>query len=420
MSTDSTPNAANGPDDLGTLRLLAMATATGIAVANIYYNQPLLGIIVHQFGRQGAAGLIPTATQLGYAAGLFLLVPLGDILRRRPLIIGQFIVLALALTFAASAPSALILVAASFLVGAASTVAQQIVPFAASLATPERRGAAIGAVMSGLLAGILLSRTIAGFVGAHAGWREMFWLGVPLALAAALMMAVALPGHAPASRMSYGAAIRSLATLWMREPALRVATTVQAALFGSFTVFWTILALHLQGPRFHLGADIAGLFGILGVAGILAAPLAGRMADRRGPHAMVRIGAAMALASWALFGMVGSIPALIAGVVVLDLGLQSAMIPNQHIIYALDESARNRINTVYMTGMFLGGAAGSALATVAWTTGGWPMVCLAGGLFAAVALITQTRAPRGTRRKQDDSDHAADAPIDPKRSGGRS
>ena len=174
MTTTSSSIPKNSPGDLGTFRLMAMATATGIAVANIYYNQPLLGIIEQQFGRLGVAAAIPTATQLGYAAGLFLLTPLGDILHRRPLIVGQFVLLAVALAAAAAAPSAGFLVAASFLVGALATVTQQIIPFAASLARPERRGATIGTVMSGLLAGILLSRTLSGFVGAHAGWREMF------------------------------------------------------------------------------------------------------------------------------------------------------------------------------------------------------------------------------------------------------
>ena len=394
MTTTSPSIPKNPPTELGTLRLLAMATATGVAVANIYYNQPLLGIIEHQFGRAGAAAAIPTATQLGYAAGLFLLTPLGDILHRRPLIVGQFILLSVALAGAAAAPSAAFLVAASFLVGALATVAQQIIPFAASLARPERRGATIGTVMSGLLAGILLSRTLSGFVGAHAGWREMFWLSVPLSLASAALMAAVLPAVAPTSQIRYGAAIRSLATLWMREPALRVATTVQAALFGSFTVFWTVLALYLQGPRFHLGADVAGLFGVLGLAGMLAAPLAGRAADRSGPHATVRIASVIALAAWALFGFWGSIPALVAGVIALDLGVQGAMISNQHIIYALDATARSRINTVYMTGMFLGGAAGSAVATAAWSLGGWSAVCVAGAVMAASAIIVQSRGAR--------------------------
>lgn len=371
---------------VGRLGLLAMAAASGIAVANIYYNQPMLGIIEDEFQHQPITGLIPTATQLGYALGLFLLLPLGDLVHRRRLIIGQFIVLAGALALAAIAPSAWMLVAASLVVGASSTVAQQIVPFAASLAAPEKRGATIGTIMAGVLSGILFSRTLSGFVGEHAGWREMFWIGVPLALAAAAMMFIALPGHRSTSRMRYHTAIASLAHLWKREPALRVATFVQAALFASFTAFWTILALYLASPHFDLGADVAGLFGIVGAVGIFAAPTAGRVADKRGPHFVVWLGALMTLAAWVIFGFWTSIIALIIGVIILDFGIQSALVSNQHIIYALDPEARSRLNTIFMTGMFLGGASGSALATVAWGYGTWPAVSALGALFAIVAL----------------------------------
>ena len=191
---------------------IAMAVACGIAVANIYYNQPMLGIIERNFAGARVAGFIPTATQLGYALGLFLLVPFGDLMDRRRLIVAQFLVLALALVAAAVAPTAAAIAAASALVGAASAVAQQIVPFAATLATPERRGRAIGLVMGGLLCGILLSRTLAGLVATHFGWRAMFWLGVPLALGAAALMAAMLPRHQPHSHIRYSAALRSLAS----------------------------------------------------------------------------------------------------------------------------------------------------------------------------------------------------------------
>lgn len=371
---------------VGKLGLLAMAAASGIAVANIYYNQPMLGIIESEFQHQPITGLIPTATQLGYALGLFLLLPLGDLVHRRRLIVGQFIILAAALAFAAIAPSAWMLIAASLIVGASSTVAQQIVPFAASLASPEKRGATIGTVMAGVLSGILFSRTLSGFVGEHAGWREMFWIGVPLALIAAAMMFVTLPDHRSTSRMQYHTAIRSLAHLWKSQPALRVATFVQAALFASFTTFWTILALYLQSPHFDLGADVAGLFGIVGAVGVFAAPLAGRIADKRGPHFVVWLGALMTLIAWIVFGVWSSIAALIIGVIILDFGIQSALVSNQHIIYALDPEARSRLNTIFMTGMFLGGATGSAVATVAWGYGAWSAVSLLGALLAVVAL----------------------------------
>ncbi|WP_229002234.1 MULTISPECIES: MFS transporter [unclassified Rhizobium] len=380
---------AQASHGIAKLALFAMATASGIAVANIYYNQPMLGIIENDFPHQSIAGFIPTATQLGYALGLLFLLPLGDIVQRRKLIIGQFLVLAAALALAALAPSAGMLVAASLVVGATATVAQQIVPFAASLAAPKKRGATIGTVMAGVLSGILFSRTLSGFVGAHAGWREMFWIGVPLAIVAALLMFFTLPSHKPASRMRYHTAIGSLAHLWRREGALRSAALMQAALFGSFTAFWTILALYLETPRFQLGADVAGLFGIVGAVGIFAAPLAGRIADGRGPHFAILLGSLLTLIAWIIFGVWSSLAALVVGVIVLDFGVQSALVSNQHLVYALDPEARSRLNTIFMSAMFLGGAAGAALATAAWGYAQWNGVSVLGAALALVAVIIQ-------------------------------
>ncbi|AWI61470.1 MFS transporter [Sinorhizobium fredii] len=377
--------------ELGRLRLYAMAVASGIAVANIYYNQPILGLIEAEFSGQSVTAVVPTATQLGYALGLFLLLPLGDIVRRRRLIIGQFFALAAASVLAAVAPTAALLVGASILLGASAVVAQQIVPVTAALASPERRGVAIGTVMAGVLSGILLSRTVSGFVGEHFGWRDMFWISAPLALVGAAMMYIALPNLTPVSGLSYSTALRSLAYLWRRHPDLRAASIVQAALFASFTSFWTILALYLATPQFNLGADAAGLFGIVGAVGVLAAPLAGRIADRRGPHSVVGLGAALTLFAWAVLGFWASIPGLLIGVIVLDVGIQIALISNQHIIYALDPQARSRINTIFMTSMFLGGAAGSALAGAAWSYGSWSGVSLLGFALASVALCIRLR-----------------------------
>jgi predicted MFS family arabinose efflux permease len=385
MSQATSMPATPAAPPLGWGLTFAMAIACGIAVANIYYNQPMLAIIERDFPG-AAAALVPTATQLGYALGLFLLVPLGDLMDRRRLIIVQFLVLGAALVAAATAPSAAMLLVASLLLGCCSSVAQQIVPFAASLATPERRGSTIGTVMGGLLCGILLSRTLAGFLAEHFGWRITFWAGLPLALLAVGMMAAALPRTTPHARMGYGAALRSLGQLWREEPALRQATYRQSALFAGFISFWTILALHLEEPRFGLGADIAGLFGVIGAAGILAAPLAGRLADRRGPHLVITLGAATALASWVMFGLWNSLPGLIVGVILLDFGVQSSLVSNQHLIFALRPEARSRLNTVFMTAMFIGGALGSAGATAVWNFGGWSAVSAFGGALSALAL----------------------------------
>lgn len=374
---------------------LLMAVATGIAVGNNYYNQPMLGLMQRDLPGEAAA-LIPTVTQLGYAVGLFLLVPLGDLVERRRLIVVQFMALACALVAVALAPSGNLVLLASLLVGIFATVAQQIVPFAALLAAPERRGAVVGTVMSGLFAGMLLSRTVAGVVGEHAGWRTMFWIGVPLAFAAGGVLAFRLPRSRPQEMLSYPALLGSMVRLWRDFPALRLAAVTQSLLFASFSAFWTILALHLQELRFGLGAGAAGLFGILGLTGILAAPVAGRLADRGGAGPIVMCGAAMAFLSWLAFACWQTVPGLVCGVVLLDVAVQGAIVSNQQIVYSLHPEARSRINTLFMGTMYLGGSAGSSVAALGWKAGGWPMVSLFGAALAAVAVLLQVQ---GWRRR---------------------
>ena len=366
--------------------IFAMAAACGAAVANIYYNQPMLGLIETELGR-GLATFVPTATQLGYAIGLFLLVPLGDLFERRRIIVIQFAILALSLAGVALAPNAALLLALSFVVGAGATVAQQIVPLAAHLAAPERRGAVVGTVMAGLLCGILLSRTLSGFVGAHYGWREMYWLAVPVALLAGVAMWRILPTSRPEGSLTYGALIGSLGGIWRRFPTLRRAAITQGLIFAAFSAFWTILALHLYEPPLHMGAEIAGLFGILGTVGILAAPLAGRIADRKGPRPVIVGGTMLALVSWLVFGVWSAIGGLIVGTILLDFASQSALVSHQHVIFALEQEARSRINTIFVGSMFLGGSAGSALATWAWVSGGWSAVCMLGASLALAAAV---------------------------------
>lgn len=398
MSTSTVTTDHQAPS-LTRARIFAMAVCAGIAVANIYYNQPLLGLIEASYPDSTAIGLIPTATQFGYAVGLLFLVPLGDIVERRRLIAAQFLVLSAALAFAAIAPSTLALISASLTLGVAATVAQQIVPFAATLADDRTRGSAVGTVVSGILGGILLSRTIAGFVGSHFGWREMFWLGVPLALGAAALVRSILPQHHAKQDIGYLAALRSLVHLLVEEPQLRLAAATQAMLFASFIAFWTILSLHLQEPAFGLGPEIAGLFGVIGASGIFAAPLAGRVADRRGPHVVVAIAAAISLSSWAVFAGWNAIAGLVVGVVLLDIGVNAALVSNQHLIFALRPEARSRLNTVFMTAMFIGGSLGSLGASWAYTHLSWLGVCAYGAALAAAGLLLQlpTLASRSGR-----------------------
>ncbi|MEW6640651.1 MAG: MFS transporter [Pseudomonadota bacterium] len=387
MSTISlAPSGAS--HGLSRLTTFAMAGAAGVAVANIYYNQPMLGLIEKELPGS-LIGLIPTATQLGYAAGLFLLVPLGDLVERRRLIAGQFVLLAIALALAAIAPSPLLIVLASLGVGISATVAQQIVPFAAHLSSPARRGATVGTILAGILTGILLSRTLAGFVATHAGWREMFWLGAPMALAAGGLMMAVLPHSEPDTRLGYGRLLHSIFHLWLEFPALRPAATTQAMIFAAFTVFWTVLAFRLQSPAFGLGADVAGLFGVVGAVGVFAAPIAGRFADARGPAPVVALGAAVTLLSWVVFGAWTSLAGLVVGVILLDFAMQSALVSNQHIVFALRPEARARLNTILMGAMFLGGAVGSAGGTLAWNAAGWPGVVMLGAGLGALATAFQ-------------------------------
>ncbi|GAB7552223.1 MFS transporter [Novosphingobium sp. 11B] len=368
--------------------VFSLAVAAGLTVANIYYNQPMIGLMERDLAG-AAATYVPTATQLGYAFGLVVLVPLGDLVERRRLIVLQCLALTAALALVAIAPSAGLVLAASLLVGLLASVAQQIVPFAANLAPDEKRGAIVGTVMAGLLCGILLSRTLAGFVAGTLGWREMFWLAVPLALLTALLMAFQLPRSRPQDTgLGYVGLLRSLWSLWREFPALRLATYTQCCQFGVFSVFWTILALRLQ-EHFDLGPEAAGLFGIVGAAGVLAAPVAGRLADRRGPHPAIVLGTVMTLAAWLIFGFWHSLAGLVVGVLVLDVAVQLSQISNQSIIYALRPEARSRINTVYMAMMFLAGAASSGAATATWHQWGWGGVSALGIGISVLGVALQ-------------------------------
>jgi predicted MFS family arabinose efflux permease len=366
---------------------MVMAVACGVFVANIYYNQPILELLQQAFPRSpGLVNLVPTATQLGFACGLFFLVPLGDRIDRRKLILGQAAVLFVALVCLAAAPNAWLLVIASAAVGISGSVAQQVVPFAAELAGSNRRGQVVGTVMSGLLCGILLGRAVGGFTADHWGWRATFWLGAAMTAIIWVMLLVKLPHSEPKTNHSYFGLMKSLIELWREERSLRRATCIQAAMFGSFIGLWTILALRLH-EAFGLGADVAGLMGIVGAAGILIAPLAGRVADRRGPHVVIGLGCLIMLLSYAVLGLWGSLAGLVVGIILLDFGEQSALISNQHVVYALRPEARSRLNTLFMSGMFVGGAAGSWGAGISWRLGGWHAACVLGGALALLGFV---------------------------------
>jgi len=375
--------------------VILMAFAAGLSVASIYYNQPMLGILAREFpGSAVAVAMIPVMTQVGYAAGLLLLSPLGDSFERRGLIVWTTIALAVSLAGAAFSPSMAALAAISLAVGALATVAQQIVPMAAHLAPNHEKGKVVGLVMSGLLTGILLSRTVSGFISEFGSWRLMFGFASVSTLVLAVGLALWLPRVTPIAAMTYHQLLRSLAQLFAQHSTLRRSGLVQALLFAGFVSFWTTLAFFLEQPPFHLGSSVVGTLGIVGVVGVMTAPLVGKLVDKGGHGRIIALGSAAVGISFALFWFGRqSMAALVIGIILMDAGLQAAMISNQARVYALDGSARSRLNTVYMTIMFVGGAIGSAVGAQAFAALGWLGVCAFGVACGVLALLIEALSP---------------------------
>ncbi|CAN5892279.1 MFS transporter [soil metagenome] len=376
--------------------VLLLAMGAGLAVAALYYSQPMLGVLGADIGASTRTiGFVPTLTQLGYALGILFLVPLGDRYDRRRIIVGKAMALVAALLVAAAAPSIGLLLVASLAIGVAATMAQDIVPAAAILAPPAHRGKVVGTVMTGLLLGILLSRVVSGFVAEHFGWRAMF---IGAAGSVALIGAASwrgLPKFHPTSRLAYGALMGSLAALWRQHPKLRRATLAQGLLSVGFSAFWSTLAVMLHGEPFHLGSAAAGAFGLAGAAGALAAPVAGRLADRRGPELVTRLGAGLTALSFAamalspLLSTHGQLWLLVASAIGFDLGVQATLIAHQTIVYGIDPGARSRLNAVLFTGVFIGMAVGSALASLLLAQWGWMAVTALATAMALAALATR-------------------------------
>ena len=376
--------------------ILLLAAGAGLSVASLYYAQPMLGMLGDDIGASTrAVGFIPTLTQLGYALGILLLAPLGDRFDRRRIVLIKAAALCAALLVAGAAPSIGVLLAASLAIGLAATMAQDIVPAAATLAPDATRGKTVGTVMTGLLLGILLSRVVSGFVAEHFGWRAMF---IAAAASIALIGAAAwrgLPRFRPTTHLAYGALLGSLGTLWSRHGTLRRAALAQALLAVGFSAFWSTLAVMLHGEPFHLGSAAAGAFGLAGAAGALAAPLAGRLADRRGPELVTRLGAGLVVVSFAAMGLAplmaphAQLWLLALAAVGFDLGMQAALIAHQTIVYGIEPGARSRLNAVLFTSMFIGMSAGSALGALVLSPWGWAGVTALATATAAAALAVR-------------------------------
>ncbi len=378
---------------LSSARILMLAIICCIVVANIYFNQSVLNLIAGAFpNERNAVSLIPMATQLGYAAGLFFLIPLGDYIERQRLILRQAQVLFLALLGMMLSPTATVLVFFSFITGMSATVAQQIVPLAASLAGPSSRGKTVGTVMSGVLAGILAGRAIGGLIGQYFDWRGVFLFGALMTLLAVVFIVRILPSQSlPAPTFNYLAVLRSLGQLWKSEPQVRKATLTQAMLFASFSVLWTVLPFWLS-HRYDYGAGVTGTLAALGLIGILCAPLAGSFSDRQGPFRMVMLGVILMLLAWIVFWGCNSMAGMVVGILLLDAGEQCVLIANQHTIYALRPDARNRLNTLFMCVMFIGGACGSLTATGLWqATQSWTLISAAGAALVLSGMLIAVR-----------------------------
>lgn len=391
-------SSRNSPAVLSRGLVLLLAVGAGLAVASLYYSQPMLGVLgVDIHAGAETLGWIPTLTQLGYAFGILLLAPLGDRHDRKRIILVKAAVLSLALLAAAVSPSIGMLLAASFAVGLSATLAQDIVPAAAHLAPAESRGKIVGTVMTGLLLGILLSRVVSGFVAEQFGWRAMFVAAAVTIVALGVALWRGLPRFVPTTQLAYRALLGSLATLWRQHPGLRRAAMAQGLLSLGFSAFWSTLAVMLHGAPFHLGAGAAGAFGLAGAAGALAAPLAGRVADTRGPQAVASLGAGLTMVSFAAMFLLPLLPPhaalwLIAGSAIgFDLGIQTSLIAHQSIVYGIDPAARSRLNAILMTGVFIGMAAGGALGSLALAHWGWTGVTLVAAGAAALALVLRLR-----------------------------
>lgn len=380
--------------------MTVMSVACGLTVSNVYLNQPLLAEIAQAFHanpRQAAS--VTTLTQIGYLLGILFIVPLGDALERRRLILTLLTAVTLALTLASLAPTLVWLAAAGLLIGLTTIVPQVVLPLAASLVDDDQRGQIVGRVSSGILIGILGGRVASGLLGEHLGWRSAFAIGAALMVGLAAAVVKWFPRSRTMAAMPYGELMRSLPALFRDEPALRQACLFQAMAFGSFTAFWTALPFFLTTPPYHYGPAAAGLFGLVGIGGACAAPLVGKMADRRGPLWANGIAMSLALLSYVTFRVGGTqLFGLIVGVLLLDVGVQANQVANQTRLFNLRPDARSRLNAVYMVCAYTGGALGSFLGAWAWTRRGWPGVCTVGLTLLLTALTVYTLSIRAERK----------------------
>lgn len=384
-------NNSDASTPMGVLMLLAICA--GLGVANVYYLQPGLSLVQSDFGiTPEQVGWLPTATQLSYALGMLLLAPLGDIIQRRKLILIKATLLVIALIVAWASGSIGSLIIASVFVGLLGSIGQDFIPAAAQLAPEKSRGRAVGTVTTGLLMGILLSRTLGGWITDMLGWRSMQLIAAVLMVVVMIIASRAVPATAPTHRSSYGSLLASLLTYWKKYPQLRLAVTVQGVLAMTLGAYWSCLAFVLADSPFHLGAGIAGSFGIAGAAGALAAPLVGRLSDSKGPVLAIRIGSILVIIAFLLMTfMPPSLWILAVGAVLFDLGVNAGLVSHLSLVSGIDPAARSRLNGLLMTGAMVGMAIGAAAGSYSWAHFGSEGLFGFGALAGVCALILSYR-----------------------------
>ncbi len=382
------PPATHSSLPLSRRLTLLLATATGLTVASNYYAQPLLHTIAREYGLATAdAGMIIIAAQLSYGAGLFFLVPLGDLLEQRRLVVVMTLLSALGLLLSGVAPSAGWLILGTTITGLFSVAAQVLVPMAAAMAEPSHRGRVVGTLMSGLLLGILLARTAAGSLSTLAGWRSIYLMASVLMLVSAIALSHALPQRRQRVGLGYPQLLASVILLFIEEPILRLRAVLGLLSFCLFSLFWTPLAFLLASPPYEYSDATIGLFGLAGAAGALAANLGGRLADQGGGKLATFAGLLALLLAWIPMAWADqSLVALLFGVLVLDLAVQLVHVSNQNAVYELQPQARNRLNAGYITCYFIGGALGSTLGSWLYQREGWGGIVMAGISISLLAL----------------------------------
>ena len=396
---------SNADQPLSHFVLGLMSVSAGLVAANMYYFQPLLNYISAEFNvSESQASGVALATQLGYALGLLLIIPLGDKIANHRILRFDFLVMIGSLIAVAMSGSLWLLIAASFFVGFTSMIPHLFVPMTARLATDEKRGRSIGIVMSGLLIGVLGSRVLSGVIGEMFGWRTVFYLAATMMTALFVLLTLKLPRLEPTYEGSYFELMRSIGHYFKKEPRLRLAALRGALCFGAFSAFWTTLVF-LMEDNFGYGSSVAGLFGLLGIGGALAAAQVGKLNDRMSKNKIVVAAIAVMIASWIVFVFSGkSIIGIVVGVILIDLSQQALHITNQNIILVKNPEARNRINTVYMVSFFLGGAGGTFLGALAWEHFQWLGVALLGTTLSVTALVAHlvfsTNDPNASDSKQ--------------------